>query len=139
LFFKNWSLEDHFPSSCYVITFSFFAEVPWHLTWIVRDRVKQLSFLINLSIKQPSTLTWAFPEFNLVVGVDSEELSKFTENSSSMYLIWVRWEIEDPFSWMDWISDDNDFQSFLRVGSLIYTISDGKELSFYTDDVYCMM
>jgi len=40
---------------------------------------------------------------------------------------------------MDWISDDNDFQSFLRVGSLIYTISDGKELSFYAGDVYCMM
>ena len=109
-----------------------------HLT-IVRDRIKQFSFLIDHSMKWPNTLIWTFSEFNLIVKVESKELSKFTEDRCNVYLKWVWWGVKDSFSWINQISDNNDFWSFLRVNGLIYTTCDGEEFSFHTGDIYYMM
>ena len=49
------------------------------------------------------------------------------------------WQIEYFFGSMYWVGDNDNFQYSYRIGSLICTISNGKEFSFCIIDIDCMM
>ena len=51
-----------------------------------------------------------------------------------MDLIWVRFVIKDFPSYVDGVSDNDDFGNVLSAACLVNTISNGKKLSFCTSD-----
>jgi len=56
-----------------------------------------------------------------------------------VYLREVNRRVEDESCCMNRVSDDDDFQYFWKIGSLIDTTSNGEELSFSRCDVNYMM
>ena len=51
-----------------------------------------------------------------------------------MDLIWVRFVIKDFPSCVDGVGDNDDFGNVLNTACLVNATSNGKKLSFYTND-----
>jgi len=66
-------LKGHLSSIDKIVTFSFLAKVPRQLPQKRCGGLELLSFSINGFIKEPITLTRAFPEFNDITDVSIEE------------------------------------------------------------------
>ena len=68
-------------------------------------------------------------EINVIVDTNFKEIPKFFRDSCRIGLIWVGQRIEDPFSSIDRVSDDNDVLNILGIDSLINPIPDDEQLS----------
>ena len=59
--------------------------------------------------ERPITVTRTFPELDQIVVVCNEKLPKFFGNDSQVYLKGVDRRVEDESSYMNRVSDNNDF------------------------------
>ena len=84
-------------------------------------------------------MTRALPKFDQILLMTQEECTKFIENCSCMNLVQMGWWVENLFSHVNWICDDNDFWNIVVICSLIDTTSDSKQFSFCACDVNCMI
>ena len=132
-------MECYFPFANNVVTFRFLAEIPRVFVWKKRDKIKQLHFNVNVLVKLPITFARALPEFDCVLMMMSEELSKVTENKSHLLLKHVQERVKDLFYYINRVCDNNDFRDFLKMGSLNDTISDSKEFGFGAGNIDHMM
>ena len=84
-------------------------------------------------------MTWTVSKFDGIISIFSEEFLKFAGNRWYVSLIGVWWWIEDSFSSMDGICDDNNSIDIVQIGGLINITSNGEELSLSCCDINSMM
>jgi len=73
-------LECYFPNFEDGITFAFLAKVLGYFAWKKWNWIEGFCFLIDLIVKMPSEIAWAFPKFDGIVLVMCEEFTKIREN-----------------------------------------------------------
>jgi len=73
-------LERYFPNFEDGVTFAFLAEVPRYFVWKKWNWIEGFCFFINLIVKMPFEMAWAFPKFDEIVLVMCEEFTKIRKN-----------------------------------------------------------
>ena len=89
--------------------------------------------------ERPIVTTRIFSKIDQIVIVHDEKLPKFFGNGSQVYLRRVDKIVENEFCHINRVSDDDDFWYSWKIGSLIDTTSDGKELRFSRYNINCIM
>ena len=109
--------------------------------WLIKSLLgfQYLLNLINSFIKSPIAMARALPKFDQILLMMWEESSKFFENKWCMNLVRVGCRIENIFSSIDWVSNNNDFWNNIVTCGLINTTPDGKQFGFYTHNIDCII
>ena len=79
-------------------------------------------------MKSPFEFTWTLLEFDGVGLIRDEEFSQFVKNCSGMNLEGMSIAIEDFLSCVNRVSYNNNLGNIVDGASLIYAISDSKQL-----------
>jgi len=73
-------LECHFPNFEDGVTFAFLVKVPRYFAQKKWNWVESFCFFINLIVKMPFEMAWAFPKFDGIVLMTYEEFVKIRKD-----------------------------------------------------------
>jgi len=128
LTFVIWHLEKHLPAIENVIIFIFPAKLLWRFVWENRSEVKFFHFFIDHRVKTSLTIARAIPKFNRITAISFEEFPKFARDFCWINLIRMWWRVENSFSSMDRVHDDDNLIDVEKMGPLVDTTSYCKKL-----------
>jgi len=94
---------------------------------------------INSFVQNPVTLTRVLLEFNGVILITWEKGLKFFKYNGGMNLKRVDRKIKNSSSYMNRVSNNNDFQNITEFRGLVNLISNSEQFHFWTCNVDYMI